>query len=201
MCYLYGTKFVYEHAESDPTIAALRQELYTSDYASIPWNSTRHFVADVDNYSPVNPLMLISQNFLRNVWEAVGGPVLRFYRTKGLHFAAAYMDAEDLQTNFVDIGPVNKALNMCCCYARGKKEQFAKHLLRVPDYLWVPHARDEITPTTSSRGGGDQVAEDGMKMQGYNGSQCWDTSFAIQVGATIEQRRRRPRGFAHPRGC
>ena len=30
-----------------------------------------------------------------------------------------------------------------------------KHLLRVPDYLWA--------------------AEDGLKMSGYNGSQCWDT--------------------------
>ena len=37
------------------------------------------------------------------------------------------------------------------------------HMMRVPDYLWV--------------------AEDGMKMQGYNGSQCWDTSFAIQAVA------------------
>lgn len=35
--------------------------------------------------------------------------------------------------------------------------------MRVPDYLWV--------------------AEDGMKMQGYNGSQSWDTSFAIQAFA------------------
>jgi squalene cyclase len=34
-------------------------------------------------------------------------------------------------------------------------------MMRIPDYLWV--------------------AEDGMKMQGYNGSQCWDTSFAIQA--------------------
>lgn len=34
------------------------------------------------------------------------------------------------------------------------------HMLRVQDYLWV--------------------ADDGMKMQGYNGSQCWDTSFAMQ---------------------
>ena len=32
---------------------------------------------------------------------------------------------------------------------------------RLFDYLWV--------------------AEDGMKMQGYNGSQLWDTSFAVQV--------------------
>ena len=35
------------------------------------------------------------------------------------------------------------------------------HMMRVQDYLWI--------------------AEDGMKMQGYNGSQCWDTSFAIQA--------------------
>jgi cycloartenol synthase len=35
------------------------------------------------------------------------------------------------------------------------------HLMRVQDYLWV--------------------AEDGMKMQGYNGSQCWDTSFCAQA--------------------
>ena len=34
-------------------------------------------------------------------------------------------------------------------------------MMRVQDYLWI--------------------AEDGMKMQGYNGSQCWDTSFAIQA--------------------
>ena len=34
-------------------------------------------------------------------------------------------------------------------------------MARVPDYLWL--------------------AEDGMKMQGYNGSQGWDTSFAMQA--------------------
>ena len=32
---------------------------------------------------------------------------------------------------------------------------------RLYDYLWL--------------------AEDGMKMQGYNGSQLWDTAFAVQV--------------------
>ena len=40
-------------------------------------------------------------------------------------------------------------------------DHFQRHVLRVADYLWV--------------------AEDGMKMQGYNGSQCWDTSFAVQA--------------------
>jgi len=73
------------------------------------------------------------------------------------------MAAEDLQTNFVDIGPVNKVMNMLVCWAEGgpASEAFQRHLLRVPDYLWV--------------------AEDGMKVQGYNGSQCWDTAFACQA--------------------
>ena len=35
------------------------------------------------------------------------------------------------------------------------------HIPRIYDYLWV--------------------AEDGLKMQGYNGSQLWDTAFAVQV--------------------
>ena len=38
-----------------------------------------------------------------------------------------------------------------------------RHLPRLHDYLWV--------------------AEDGMKMQGYNGSQLWDTAFAVQAFA------------------
>ena len=42
-----------------------------------------------------------------------------------------------------------------------KSSEFQKHIARIPDYLWL--------------------AEDGLKMQGYNGSQCWDTSFCIQA--------------------
>ena len=36
-----------------------------------------------------------------------------------------------------------------------------RHIPRVHDFLWL--------------------AEDGMKMQGYNGSQLWDTAFAVQA--------------------
>ncbi|BBG98692.1 hypothetical protein Prudu_008169 [Prunus dulcis] len=53
-------------------------------------------------------------------------------------------------------------LNMLCCWAEDpNSDAFKLHLPRIPDYLWV--------------------AEDGMKMQGYNGSQSWDTSFAVQA--------------------
>ena len=59
-------------------------------------------------------------------------------------FSADYCKAEDLQTNFVDIGPVNKVYNMLVAYDRNDGT-FDAHCLRVPDYLWV--------------------AEDGLKMQ------------------------------------
>jgi squalene cyclase len=42
-----------------------------------------------------------------------------------------------------------------------KDPKVVNHMMRVPDYLWI--------------------AEDGMKMQGYNGSQLWDTSFCAQA--------------------
>ena len=44
---------------------------------------------------------------------------------------------------------------------------FKKHVLRVADYLWV--------------------SEDGMKMQGYNGSHGWDASFAMQALAEAKR--------------
>ncbi|CAI7821610.1 unnamed protein product, partial [Closterium sp. NIES-53] len=53
-------------------------------------------------------------------------------------------------------------INMLCCWVEDPtSEAFKKHLPRVADYLWL--------------------AEDGMKMQGYNGSQLWDTAFAVQA--------------------
>lgn len=42
-----------------------------------------------------------------------------------------------------------------------KSKAFELHQYRVSDYLWL--------------------AADGMKMQGYNGSQLWDTAFSLQA--------------------
>lgn len=45
-------------------------------------------------------------------------------------------------------------------FAEGSdSEHFKKHIDRVYDYLWL--------------------SDDGMKFQGYNGSQLWDTAFAV----------------------
>ena len=152
----------------------------------------------MDNYSPIPLFMKFAQNCL-SVYEnwSIFRPLRDTLRKAGLKFCLEYMRAEDLQTNYIDIGPVNKALNLVSayhgefygCYAVLSSwfllshfltavllfvsvffqaanfdindQAVQNHIMRVGDYLWV--------------------AEDGMKMQGYNGSQCWDTSFAIQA--------------------
>lgn len=166
MGYLYGTRFVYDKASTDPVIQSLRKELYVQDYNSINWMKTRHMVAPMDNYSPIPLVMSLLQDLLARyeTWS-IFQPFKKYFRALGLQFCIDYMAAEDLQTNYINIGPVNKVLNMLSAYhAAGnsaKDTNVVNHMMRIPDYLWV--------------------AEDGMKMQGYNGSQCWDTSFAIQA--------------------
>jgi len=117
MGYLYGSKFVYENASTDPLIASLRDELYCETYADINWSQTRHFVAPMDNYSPIPTFMKFAQNALA-IYESFSliQPFKNFVRKAGLNFCVDYMAAEDLQTNYIDIGPVNKALNMVSAF-------------------------------------------------------------------------------------
>lgn len=167
MCYLYGMRYSPD-VKSDPLLMSLRKELYPDNmnYDTIPWDSYRQTCADIDAYTPLNPVMKIAQDIL-SIYERIlpHVPFLSNLRARALNWAADYMHAEDIQTNYVDIGPVNKSLNMLSAYVHAgcqlQNENFQRHLLRLDDYLWV--------------------AEDGMKMQGYNGSQCWDTSFAVQA--------------------
>lgn len=86
-------------------------------------------------------------------------------RKAALAYTIKHITYEDENTRFIDIGPVNKAVNMLCQWFHNPDgAEFKKHCARVADYLWV--------------------AEDGMKMQGYNGSQLWDTAFAVQAVAS-----------------
>lgn len=93
MGYLYGSRFVYEHAETDPVIQSLRKELYCEDdYASIPWTKTRHWVAPMDNYSPIPLIMKYLQNGLARYenWGILQ-PFKNYARSFGLKFSLEYM--------------------------------------------------------------------------------------------------------------
>ena len=71
----------------------------------------------MDNYSPIPWSMALVQNILARyeTWS-IFQPFKNFIRKRGLKFCVEYMAAEDLQTNFIDIGPVNKTMNMLSAY-------------------------------------------------------------------------------------
>lgn len=97
---------------------------------------------------------------ITNTYERIAP---KYFRKKAVDFILRYVHAEDDQTKHIDIGPVNKFLNMLSVWhADGpKSDRFRMHCERVADYMWL--------------------AEDGIKCQGYNGSQLWDTAFAVQA--------------------
>jgi len=163
MCYMYCKRFAPD-VSKDPLLQALRKELYLEDYDTINWDAYRQECAPIDVYAPLNPLLKVGQDFLARYEEWLPHiPFLSKLRERALDFVIEYLHAEDVQTNYIDIGPVNKALNMLAAYTAygAESEYFRRHIARVDDYIWV--------------------AEDGVKMQGYNGSQCWDTSFTVRA--------------------
>jgi len=156
MAYCYGKRVT---GKITPLIKELRRELYTHDYESIKWKELRNRIADTDSYAPQSSLLKILNRFI-NHYEQFHSVT---ERKRALDFILEYINAEDEQTGYVDIGPVNQIINSICVWnVYGKNSmQFQKHVQRWKDYLWV--------------------AEDGMKMNGYNGSQLWDTAFAVQA--------------------
>lgn len=173
MSYIYGAKCV---AKETPLILSLREELFEGKYDKIQWHKYQSYVHPRDNYYPAKP----AWKYLAWVAAKYDQVLVKFWPFSWLRNWANencldHIRHEDDTTKHIDIGPVNKALNMLSIYfAEGaESENFKKHLDRVYDYLWL--------------------SDDGMKYQGYNGSQLWDTAFAVQaiaesgLGDTIKE--------------
>ena len=156
MTYCAGHKIT---AEENDLIRDIRTEIYPIPYEQIDWKSARKECNSIDEYQPLSNLYKVFIG-VANVYENLP---LKPIRKKALEFLGQYIDAEDIQTRFVNIGPVNQVINSLAVWHRHGKdsEQFKKHVARWQDYLWV--------------------AEDGIKMNGYNGSQLWDVAFASQA--------------------
>lgn len=156
MAYCYGLRI--KKPEND-LILSLRDEIFTHKFDEINWPAQRDAVCDQDIYTTQSPVLKV-MNFITNSYEKFKPEWLR---KRSLDYILKYINAEDEQTEYLDIGPVSKAINsICIWHAYGKDSaQFKKHVARWFDYLWV--------------------AEDGMKMCGYNGSQFWDVAFTTRA--------------------
>ncbi|XP_024519017.1 cycloartenol synthase [Selaginella moellendorffii] len=160
MSYLYGRRFT---GKITPKVEALRKELFNGPFEDVDWNRARNTCAKEDLYYP-HPLI---QDVLWGVLHKGVEPLLMRWpgsllRKKALDTVLEHIHYEDVNTRYICIGSVHKVINMLCCWAEDpNSEAFKQHLPRIHDYLWV--------------------AEDGLKMQAYNGSQLWDTAFAVQA--------------------
>lgn len=156
MSYCYGHQI---KTELTPLLKEIRTEIYTESYDTISWKKARRKACEKDIFQPIHWGFKVMMVF-GNAYEKIK---IRKFRKKALDFTGEYLDAEDVHTNFVNIGPVNQAMNSICIWHKNGKDskEFKAHVNRWREYLWV--------------------AEDGMKMGGYNGSQLWDASFAGQA--------------------
>ncbi|XP_071803611.1 lanosterol synthase-like [Asterias amurensis] len=156
MSYCYGIKF---QAEPDDLIMDLRMELYVEDYYTINWPAQRSNIAQVDLYTPHSWLYNLAFGCL-DIYEKYHSAK---WRQSALDECLDHIKADDEFTQCISIGPISKVINMLVRWMTDGPDSaiFKQHVERIPDYLWI--------------------GLDGMKMQGTNGSQLWDTAFAAQA--------------------
>jgi squalene/oxidosqualene cyclase-like protein len=155
MSYLYGERV---QRPADARILALRDELYDQPYDDIDWESARNRVAPSDDYTPLSDVMKLANRALA-AHEALPYKPLR---KRALAFVLEQIEYEDINTNYVCLGPVNKLYHLWVWHhVRPLGGELQRHLERLPEYLW--------------RG------VDGTKVQGYHSSQLWDTAFAVHA--------------------
>lgn len=156
MAYCYGHRIT---GPENALVHQLRVELYPEGWENVNWRAARDGCSDTDRYHHTSPVLRWMQK-ITGIYEHIAIPWLR---KKALRFILQYIDAEDAQTQYINIGPVNQAINsLCVWHGHGAdSEAFRLHRDRWKDYLWI--------------------AEDGMKMQGYNGAQLWETAFTVNA--------------------
>ncbi|RNF02318.1 lanosterol synthase [Trypanosoma rangeli] len=154
--YLYGTRWT---PKPHPLLRRLRQELYTEPYHQISWEQHQSNICKLDCYTPLSSTYKFTAKMFK-LYEKLHSKALRRY---ALEVAWSHIAYEDEDTNFICLGPVNKLLDMLITWIREGESsgRYQNHLTRVDDYLYM--------------------GPEGMRMSGYNGSQLWDTSFAVQA--------------------
>jgi lanosterol synthase len=158
MSWIWSKKWSYP-----PTTLTLelRKELFVESYDRIAFAANRNSICPRDNYHPKSWILNRINWLLVNVWN----PYLRSDTIVNAAEAWTWrlIQLEDQNTDYANLGPVNGPLNFLVCYIQEGPDAYSvrRHRDRMEDFLWVKH--------------------EGMLMNGTNGVQNWDTSFAIQA--------------------
>ncbi|KXS11604.1 terpene synthase [Gonapodya prolifera JEL478] len=160
MGYFYGRKW---SAPLDELTKSLREELYTVPYEEVDWAKARDDIAPEDLYQPHSTLMNAANSLLLVYESLLPYTPLHWIRERAVRETVRQCRFEDDNTGCLDIGPVNKAMNMLVSYLEDgpTHPRFRAHIERNLDFLWL--------------------GPKGMLMNGTNGSQLWDTAFMCQA--------------------
>lgn len=153
LSYLYGRRW---QAADTPLLAAIRSEIYSRPYHQLDFSKARNLVAASDIYTPHTRILDLFNGLLGYVEKLAP----KRWRQKALDFTLDQIKQEQLNTGFIDLGPVSKALDVIAVYAA---EGMSAHTQRALDTMPVYLAQGE---------------DSGTKMQGYNNAELWDTAFA-----------------------
>ena len=167
MSWLYAKRAA---VPAEGVLLELREELYEVPYAQVDWVQARDRVARTDAYTPRAKVLRHVNRVLHRLEKR---PSERL-RKRACDFVLEQIDAEDRNTSYLCIGPVNKLFNtLVWHFERPGGEELRRHEERLADYLYE--------------------ADDGIKMNGYDSSELWDTAFALQAivatGRAAEQTR------------
>jgi squalene/oxidosqualene cyclase-like protein len=155
LSYLYGIEAIMPET---PLIRTLRSELYDEPWESISWKKYRYCVSDTDAYVPAS-MLLRMVNRITPGYEYIHN---KKWRALSLNVILDHIHHEDISTGYICLGPVNKLLNMLVWhFVRPDGEEVRQHRETLSQYLY--HAKD------------------GIKMNGYQSSETWDTAFAVQA--------------------
>jgi len=158
MSYVYSKRWSYP---LNDLTRQLRSELLVQPYENINFGAYRNTISPKDNYHPKTWLLKVLFWFLAVIWMPYIRPNSMIKRAE--EHVWWLIQAEDDNTEYVNLGPVNAALNTLAAYIKlgPDSHNFREHIKTLPEFLWV---KDE-----------------GMLMNGTNGVQTWDTAFLIQA--------------------
>lgn len=159
--YLYGRRF---QVPLTPLLRAVREELYLIPYEKLRFSALRDRTDPGDQFAPPSSLYKITQRLLR----ALEGTISKARRERALRFVLAHIHSEQRCTDFLDLGPVSKALNVVACFAAEPMSEHTKQAIcALPRYLFR--------------------CERGLTMQAYSSTELWDTGFAALALAETGQ--------------
>uniref|UniRef100_A0A0E0J0T9 Squalene cyclase N-terminal domain-containing protein n=1 Tax=Oryza nivara TaxID=4536 RepID=A0A0E0J0T9_ORYNI len=122
-----------------PTILAMRDELYNVPYSKINWNNARSSCCKDDIIYPPSWLQIFAMASLNNFVEPLFNLwPMNVLRQRALTNLMDHIHYEDENSYYIGLCPMNKVLNMICCWIENPNSYaFRQHLPRIHDFLWL----------------------------------------------------------------